>query len=106
MCTRITWEELFMCNALLFSKRSPCNRLHVGCVLVKDNHVISSGYNGFLPGRAHGSYIRDGHEQNTVHAEANCIADCAKRGISVNECVAYITPVSYTHLTLPTIYSV
>ena len=88
---RITWEELFVENAILFSKRSTCNRLHVGCVLVKDNHVISSGYNGFLPGVIHKSAMRDGHEQNTVHAEANCIADCAKRGISVDKCIAYVT---------------
>ncbi len=88
---RPSWNEFFMANALLFAKRSPCTRLHVGCVLVKDNHVISSGYNGFLAGAPHKSHIRNEHEQNTVHAEANCIADCAKRGISTINAVAYIT---------------
>ena len=38
-----------------------------------------------------GSIVRDGHEQATVHAEQNAIADCAKRGVSCDGCTAYIT---------------
>lgn len=91
MSDRITWEKYFSELAVLVSKRSPCHRLHVGCVLVKDNHIISTGYNGFLPGAAHESIVIDGHEQATVHAEQNCIADCAKRGVSVDGAVAWIT---------------
>ena len=33
---RLSWDELFMINALTLSARSSCDRLHVGCVLVKD----------------------------------------------------------------------
>ena len=88
---RITWPDYFMSIAYLISTRSPCDRLHVGCVLVKENRVISSGYNGFLPGAPHTSRVRDNHEQSTVHAEQNCIADCAKRGVSTDGAVAYIT---------------
>ena len=88
---RINWDEYFMSLALLISSRSSCNRLHVGCVLVKDTRVISVGYNGFLPGVPHVSKVRDGHEQATVHAEQNSITDCAKRGISCNNSIAYIT---------------
>jgi dCMP deaminase len=91
MSDRITWEKYFSELALLVSKRSPCHRLHVGCVLVKDNHIISTGYNGFLPGAAHDSIVVDGHEQATVHAEQNCIADCARRGVSTEGAVAWIT---------------
>lgn len=91
MNNRISWEKYFSELALLVSKRSPCHRLHVGCVLVKDKHIISTGYNGFLPGAEHESIVVDGHEQATVHAEQNCIADCAKRGVSVDGSVAWIT---------------
>jgi dCMP deaminase len=31
------------------------------------------------------------HEQATVHAEQNCIADCAKRGVNTENAIAYIT---------------
>ena len=72
-------------------KRSPCERLQVGCVLVKNNRIVSQGYNGFLPSAPHKSIIRNNHEQATVHAEQNAIADCAKRGVSCNGCTAYIT---------------
>ena len=88
---RINWDEYFMGLALLISSRSACERLHVGCVLVKDTRVISVGYNGFLPKTPHKSIVRDGHEQATVHAEQNSISDCAKRGISCENATAYIT---------------
>lgn len=88
---RISWPSYFSELARLVSKRSPCERLHVGCVLVKDNHIISTGYNGFLPGAPHKSIVLDGHEQATVHAEQNCIADCARRGVGTEGAVAYVT---------------
>ena len=88
---RIDWDQYFMSLALLISSRSSCNRLKVGCVLVKDTRVISVGYNGFLPKSPHTSIVRDGHEQATVHAEQNSISDCAKRGISCKDAIAYIT---------------
>ena len=88
---RPNWTEYFMSIALLASKRSACERLQVGCVLVKDNHLIATGYNGFLPKASHKSVVRDNHEQMTTHAEQNAIADCAKRGVSTVDSTAFIT---------------
>jgi len=88
---RSSWDDYFMSASLLISSRSPCDRLHVGCVLVKDNRIISAGYNGFLPGHPHESVVRDNHEQMTVRAEQNTITDCASRGVSVKDSIAYIT---------------
>lgn len=88
---RITWQDYFMKAATLASIRSPCERLKVGCVLVKDNRLISMGYNGFLAGTEHRSIVRHGHEQATIHAEINAITDAAKRGVSIDGAEAYIT---------------
>lgn len=92
---RPSWDEYFMATALLMSTRSPCERLHVGAVIVssgdRKNRIIAAGYNGFLPGTPHVSRVRDGHEQATVHAEQNAIADAARRGSSVEGCVMYVT---------------
>ena len=88
---RISWDDYFMKAATLASIRSPCERLKVGCVLVKNNRLISMGYNGFLAGTDHRSIIRWGHEQATIHAEINAITDAAKRGVSIDDSVAYIT---------------
>ncbi len=88
---RITWQDYFMKAATLASIRSPCERLKVGCVLVKNNRLISMGYNGFLAGTEHRSIIRYGHEQATIHAEINAITDAAKRGVSIDGAEAYIT---------------
>lgn len=90
-CQRPSWDEYFKEIVQVTATRSPCHRLQVGCLLVKDNRIVSQGYNGFLPGCKHQSIVRDGHEQATVHAEQNAIADCAKRGVSCEGCTAYIT---------------
>ena len=88
---RPSWDQYFKEIVQVTATRSPCDRLHVGCLLVRDNRIISQGYNGFLPGMDHRSIVRDGHEQATVHAEQNAIADCARRGVSCEGCCAYIT---------------
>lgn len=88
---RPSWNEYFCEICSVTAKRSPCHRLQVGCLLVKNNRIISQGYNGFLPGAEHISVVRDNHEQATVHAEQNAITDCAKRGVSCYDAVAYIT---------------
>ena len=84
-----------MATAALIASRSNDSRLHVGCVLVtgggRKNRLVAAGYNGFLPGAGHTPMVRDGHEQATVHAEQNAVADAARRGSSVEGCVAYVT---------------
>ena len=91
MTTRPSWEEYFRDLTTLASTRSPCERLKVGCILVKKNRIIAQGYNGYLPGAEHKQILRDGHEVATVHAEQNAVADCARRGVSCEGATAYIT---------------
>ena len=83
--SRPSWDDYFMATAVLISTRSPCDRLHVGCVIVsagdRKNRLIAAGYNGFLPGTPHVSRVREGHEQATVHAEQNAL-----RYVKPDEC--------------------
>lgn len=92
---RPSWDDYFMANAFLISTRSICERLQVGCIIVTSgehkNRIVAAGYNGFLAGTPHKSRVREGHEQATVHAEQNAIADAARRGISLEGCTAYAT---------------
>jgi dCMP deaminase len=92
---RPSWDEYFMATAKLIASRSNCERLKVGCVIVtggeRKHRLVAAGYNGWLPGTPHASRMRDGHEQATVHAEQNAIADAARRGSSVDGCTAYVT---------------
>lgn len=93
---RISWNDYFMSLAFLTSCRSSCSRLHVGCVLVKDKRIVSTGYNGFLSEEQHQSIVRidnDGkeHEMATIHAEQNAICYGANTGVSLNGMTAYIT---------------
>tara|TARA_B000000557_G_C20709963_1_gene415453 strand:+ start:504 stop:914 length:411 start_codon:yes stop_codon:yes gene_type:complete len=86
-----SWDEYFKGLVKLTSTRSKCERLKVGCILVRNNRIISQGYNGHLPGLKHESIVRNNHEQATLHAEQNAIVDCAKRGVSCDGCIAYVT---------------
>ena len=88
---RPTGDEYFKKIVLATRERSACERLQVGCLLVKDNRIVSQGYNGFLPGCPHISKVRNNHEQATVHAEQNALCDCAKRGVSCLDATVYVT---------------
>ena len=85
------YVDYYVKIARVTSEKSPCDRLKVGCLLVKNNRIVSQGYNGFLAGCPHKSIVRDNHEQAVVHAEQNAIAFCARYGTNCSDCIAYIT---------------
>ena len=91
MNIRPSWDEYFKGIVELTSYRSSCEHLHVGCIFVKDNRIIAQGYNGYISGCQHKMILKDNHNIATIHAEQNTISDCAKRGVSCNECIAYIS---------------
>lgn len=91
MTERPSWKDYFTEIVQVTATRSPCNRLKVGCILVKDNRIISQGYNGFISGLPHISIIENNHEVSTIHAEQNAIIDCAKRGVQCDGAIAYVT---------------
>jgi dCMP deaminase len=88
---RVDWDTYFMFCAVGATLRSPCKRLHVGCVIVRDNRILCTGYNGFLAGLPHTSIVRDNHEQATIHAEQNSISYAAKNGVKIDGAIAYVT---------------
>lgn len=94
--SRKSWNEYFMEITDLVASRSTCDRAFVGCLLVNDdNRIVSSGYNGSISSMPHcdeiGHTMRDGHCIATIHAEINALIYCAKEGISVKNCTAYVT---------------
>jgi dCMP deaminase len=102
--SRITWDEYFMSMAELAGKRSTCLRRHVGAVLVRDNQVLSTGYNGAPKGLKNccdiGECLREklnipsGERSElcrAVHAENNAITQCAVNGVSCKGGTIYIT---------------
>jgi dCMP deaminase len=85
------WDDYFMSIAFLASMRSPCARLRVGSVVVKDHRIIAMGYNGYIAGAPHISRLRDNHEQAIIHSEINAVSDCARRGASLQDAAIYVT---------------
>lgn len=98
---RPSWDEYFLKVAMLVSERATCPRMHCGCVLVRDKQILSTGYNGSIPGDAHceddGCMIVDNHCVRTIHAEMNAILQCSSHGISTQGATAYITNMPCTN---------
>ncbi len=100
---RPSWDEYFLKMAYLVAERSTCLRHHVGAVIVKDNHVISTGYNGAAAGVKDClelGCLRDQlgiasgtrHEIcRAIHAEQNAIIQAALHGKSTEGATIYCT---------------
>ena len=100
---RPSWDEYFMEMAELARKRSSCLRRGVGAVIVKDNHLLASGYNGAPAGIAHCSETGCLREKLNVpsgqmhelcrglHAEQNAIIQAACLGQSIEGATLYCT---------------
>ena len=98
-------DEYFMEMAFLVSKRSTCLRRRVGAVIVRDKHVISTGYNGSPRGTKHCEELGCIRQQlnipsgtrhelcRGVHAEQNAITQAAYFGTSVANATIYTTTI-------------
>ncbi|MDD6153453.1 MAG: deoxycytidylate deaminase [Candidatus Avelusimicrobium sp.] len=113
-------HRLFIKMAELVAEQSTCLRLQVGAVLVKDNRVISIGFNGTPTGQLHcEENFRHVYEkkykdqfptyeeflasrefydlhgkwsiENELHAEQNAISFAAKNGIATQGADVYVT---------------
>jgi len=86
---------------MLVSERATCPRMHCGCVLVKDKQILSTGYNGSIPGGSHceddGCMIVDKHCVRTIHGEMNAILQCSSHGVSTAGATAYVTNMPCTN---------
>lgn len=98
---RPSWDTYFLKLAMLVSERATCPRMHCGCVLVRDKRILSTGYNGSIPGDVHceddGCMIVDNHCVRTIHAEMNAILQCSIHGVSTQGATAYVTNMPCTN---------
>ena len=72
---RVSWDEYFMQIAEIVKTRSTCLRRQVGAVIVRENRIITTGYNGAPSGLRHCTEI----------------IQAAKIGVSTEGCTIYIT---------------
>lgn len=99
---RPSWDEYFMELANTAARRATCDRGRSGCVIVRDKHVLVTGYVGSPKGMNHCDevghlfkkvYHEDGnvtqHCVRTVHAEQNAICQAARRGIALDRGTLY-----------------
>ena len=85
-----------MKTAETFADLSTAKRLHVGAIVVKDDRIISIGYNGMPSGWDNNceDWFDDGtckSKPEVLHAESNCIAKLARSTESGNGASIFIT---------------
>jgi dCMP deaminase len=80
-----------MGTAELISSASHANRKKVGAIIVKDNRIISTGYNGTPSGFDNQCEVNDITKPEVLHAESNAIAKCAKSNESTEGSTMYVT---------------
>jgi dCMP deaminase len=100
---RIPWDQYFMQIAQLVAQRATCVRRKVGAVIVRDKHILTTGYNGAPKGLPHCLDIGCLREKlgipsgermeicRGIHAEQNALVQAARFGISVEGSVLYCT---------------
>jgi len=89
------WDSFFTGMAEYTAMKSKDPSTKVGAVIVKNDAIISTGYNGFPRGVNDSIEKRYDKEQKytwTVHAEENAILNCVRNGISVEGATIYTTP--------------
>ena len=94
------WVDAFMDTAERFAQLSSAKRLQVGAVVVKDNRIISIGYNGMPSGWTNECeveviddrwYVTTKTKDEVIHAEANAIAKLASSNESGKDSEMFIT---------------
>ncbi|MEM0139038.1 MAG: cytidine/deoxycytidylate deaminase family protein [Ferroplasma sp.] len=100
---RPTWDQYFMRMAYLAASRSNCTRRKVGAVIVRDNNVLATGYNGppintvncDIVGCIRDELkIKSGERHELcrgLHAEQNAIIQAAINGSSISNSKIYVT---------------
>jgi len=100
---RPTYDEYFMNMTQVVSTRSTCIRRNVGAILVKNKHILSTGYNGAPKGLKHCSEVGCLREKLNVqtgerhelcrglHAEQNAIIQASVFGVSIDGATLYCT---------------
>lgn len=92
---RPEWDLYFMKIAFAVSERSTCDRAFVGCVLVLDKRILTTGFNGSPKGQEHcdevGHLMIEEHCVRTIHAETNAIIQAALHGVSTRGATCYVT---------------
>ena len=92
---RPDWDSYFLKIAFAVSERSTCDRALVGCVLVLEKRILTTGFNGSPAGAPHcdeaGHLLVDGHCVRTIHAETNAIIQAALHGVSTKGATCYVT---------------
>jgi len=84
---RLPWDHYFLKLADLVATRATCDRAHMGCVLVRDNNIIATGYNGSIKGLAHCNDWTHFLERDHDHwSNASTTSSFADRGMVCASC--------------------
>ena len=98
------YSDKYIAIAELYASMSNCVSIKVGCIIVKNGRILSSGYNGTPPDyincnekflNYNSDLDRKIHHKwskmHTIHAEMNAILFAAKNGVSILDSIMFVT---------------
>ena len=100
---RPCWDDYYMDMLNIVKSRSTCLRRHVSAIIVKDNRILSTGYNGAPKGIQHCEEtgclraklnVPSGERHELcrgIHAEQNAIIQASVHGVSIDGAIIYIS---------------
>lgn len=89
---QLRYHRAYLRMAASWSELSHCERKKVGALIVKDEMIISDGYNGTPSGFENCCEDEEGNTQwYVLHAEANAILKVAKSTNNCKEATLYLT---------------
>jgi len=89
---QLRYDKAYLRMAMTWSELSHCKRKQVGAIIVKDDMIISDGYNGTPSGFDNCCENDDGETHwYVLHAEANAILKVAKSTHNCNGGTLYLT---------------
>lgn len=101
---KLSWDQYYLDIAEVVARRSSCIKRHIGALIIVDNRIVSTGYNGTPRGtrncndggcaRCADTSVQSGNKLTEClcsHAEENAIVQAAYHGVSIKGGVLYTT---------------
>lgn len=87
----LDWHKTYIEIAKLIAQHSKAEKRKVGAIIVKAGRIISTGYNGTVPGADNTCEINSVTKPDVLHAETNAILKCARSAETTEGATIYVT---------------
>lgn len=88
-----SWPDLWSAVAVTMGRKSKDPNARVGAIIVRENRILATGFNGLVRGVPDDPAILDNKDEklkNVVHAELNAVLNAAHDGVAIAGATVYV----------------